>query len=512
MNKDINRFRPSWRANLRVLLGLVLVSSALAITVSPGGSALAATDAQRTASAYLTGHAAELGLKADLSDLQIQLTAATLGGSVVSFKQYAGGWPVDAGEVKVTLDKTGNVLMVASSYKALTSVQDNRGEGVGADKAASAAQAYIVAMTPSAGKAGAVRKDRIVIADGSNAGRQAWRVDVEAQSGEGAWEVMVDAYTGQVLSSRDLRLYDTGTGRVFNPNPMATSLDTTLTDNDDQDYPALTAQLQQVTLLGLDSRGYLDGQFVTTSPSQGTRAFSREHVYNYTRSDARFEEVMAYYHIDTTQRYIQSLGFNNVNNRAQPVKADAFSYDNSYYNPSNGRITLGRGGVDDAEDADVILHEYGHAIQDNQVYRFGSSLEAGSMGEGFGDYWAMTNFAQQQPRAWQPIIAEWDAVSYDSHNPPYLRRLDLDLHYPTDVRGEVHHDGQIWSRALWDMWNRLGKRTTDTLVLQSHFSLTPTASFRDGAMAIIAADRALNGGRNVNAIERIFADRGIATR
>jgi hypothetical protein len=38
-----------------------------------------------------------------------------------------------------------------------------------------------------------------------------------------------------------------------------------------------------------------------------------------------------------------------------------------------------QGGVDDAEDADVILHEYGHAIQDNQVPGFGSSLEAGAM-------------------------------------------------------------------------------------------------------------------------------------
>jgi Zn-dependent metalloprotease len=80
------------------------------------------------------------------------------------------------------------------------------------------------------------------------------------------------------------------------------------------------------------------------------------------------------------------------------------------------------------------------------------------------------------------------------------------------MAGEVHHDGQIWSRALWDMWNMLGQRTADTLVLQAHFSLTPAASFRDGAMAILAADRALNGGRNGRTLERIFADRGIPPR
>jgi Zn-dependent metalloprotease len=46
--------------------------------------------------------------------------------------------------------------------------------------------------------------------------------------------------------------------------------------------------------------------------------------------------------------------------------------------------------VDDAEDADVIVHEYGHAIQADQVPGFGAGGDAGGMGEGFGDYLAGT--------------------------------------------------------------------------------------------------------------------------
>ena len=53
-------------------------------------------------------------------------------------------------------------------------------------------------------------------------------------------------------------------------------------------------------------------------------------------------------------------------------------------------LRFGKGGVDDAEDAEVILHEYGHAIQDSQSRRLRRSEEAGAIGEGFGDYWAAT--------------------------------------------------------------------------------------------------------------------------
>jgi hypothetical protein len=42
--------------------------------------------------------------------------------------------------------------------------------------------------------------------------------------------------------------------------------------------------------------------------------------------------------------------------------------------------------VDDTEDGEVIVHEYSHTVHDAQVARFVGSLEAGSIGEAFGDY------------------------------------------------------------------------------------------------------------------------------
>ena len=100
-----------------------------------------------------------------------------------------------------------------------------------------------------------------------------------------------------------------------------------------------------------------------------------------------------------------------MNNESQDIRADTYGGDNSFYIPRIDRIVFGKGGVDDAEDAEVIWHEYGHAIQDAQVPGFGASDEAGSIGEGFGDYWAVTMS--------QPVL--------DGFHLACVMRLGLDL-------------------------------------------------------------------------------------
>ena len=90
---------------------------------------------------------------------------------------------------------------------------------------------------------------------------------------------------------------------------------------------------------------------------------------------------MAYYWITQAQRYIQSLGFGSalpaVNRRQIGVRINQFGGDNSFFRDTKTDITLGKGGVDDAEDAEVIVHEYGHSVQDDQVPGFGTYARSG---------------------------------------------------------------------------------------------------------------------------------------
>ena len=64
-----------------------------------------------------------------------------------------------------------------------------------------------------------------------------------------------------------------------------------------------------------------------------------------------------------------------MNDESQSVKVDAYAGDNSFYSTGTDSITYSTGGVDDAENAEVILHEYGHSI-DGPVSKFRAGAKA----------------------------------------------------------------------------------------------------------------------------------------
>jgi hypothetical protein len=306
----------------------------------------------------------------------------------------------------------------------------------------------------------------------------------------------------------------TGIGRVFFPNPVATLQNQSLTDQKDADYAALQPAYQNVTLTNLDGSGYLQGDWANVKSSTGPLAYSPDKTFLYNRKDDQFEQVMAYYWVTEAQKYIQSLGFGvtrrPINMESQEVRINQLGIDNSYSWDKKDLLRFGKGGVDDAEDAEVILHEYGHAMMDSQVVPgFGTSVEAGAIGEGFADYWAVTVTDVIAPTPDPACVADWDSVSYTTDVPHCLRRIDLDLHYPQDLNGSVHHDGQIWSRALWDIRADLGHIKADTIILEAQFDFAQNTTMPDAALATVAAAKYLYGKKEARIVEDSFKNRGI---
>jgi zinc metalloprotease ZmpB len=312
----------------------------------------------------------------------------------------------------------------------------------------------------------------------------------------------------------------TVTGRVFFINPVQSSGDETLTDQKDSDAAVPASEYRTVTLTNLDGSGRLVGDYANVVSETGDTAIAPDGNFLYTRHDDRFEQVMAYYWVTEAQKYIQSLGFTGapgalpaVNRESQDVRINQWGADNSFSWDKKDLLRFGKGGVDDAEDGEVIIHEYGHAVHDAQVAGFGTSLDAGSIGEAFGDYLSVTVglAVTGAPAAGVPAacVADWDSVSYTSTVPHCLRRVDRDLTV-SQRRGEVHFDGMIWSRALWDIRNALGARTADRIIINAQFDFVPDTSFADAADATVATAQEMAGTAAANKVRKAFTDRGIS--
>jgi zinc metalloprotease ZmpB len=310
----------------------------------------------------------------------------------------------------------------------------------------------------------------------------------------------------------------TGSAQVFVPNPVQSLGNESLTDQKDADSAVPGAAYHTVTLTNLDGSGFLHGDYATVYSETGNPAYSPTNTFAYTRHQDEFEQVMAYYWITQAQRYIHSLGFGvtrrAIDNQPQKVRLNQLGADNSFATDHPIlELRFGKGGVDDAEDAEVILHEYGHAIHFSQGFAFASE-QAGAISEGFGDYWAVTvsdvvskslGVPEQEPL---PCVADWDSTSYTSGPVHCLRRVDTNLHYPGDLNGEVHHDGQIWSRALWDIRQSLGNVKADTIILQGSFDFTGT-TMPQLANKTVDAAQSLYGNAAANAVRAAFQSRGI---
>ena len=177
----------------------------------------------------------------------------------------------------------------------------------------------------------------------------------------------------------------TGVGRIFMVNPVQSSGNEGLTDQKDSATSVPASEYTDAQLRNLDGSGHLVGKWVTVRSSTGTPAYSPTNTFRFNRHDDQFEQVMAYFWINQAEEYLQSLGFGStlppILKRSYPVLINQFGGDNSFEDDAKGRIRYGKGGVDDAEDSEVIDHEYGHAVQAAQVPGFGASEEAGAIGE-----------------------------------------------------------------------------------------------------------------------------------
>ncbi len=489
---------------------------------------------EQMARTYLTNNSASLQLKSGLSDLKLVGVTESPMGYHVEFAEQYQNITVFRSNTVVTIEKgTNKVVFYVSDYKQSVRVAQTSA-AFGAERAYDIAVSHLNAT----GIREKYATTSLMINAEGDQPRLSYRVTFPANDPNGDWEVFVDASTGDVFSVLDrakyyspaggdepARLLD-GSGYGWTPDPLtqAQVWYGTLGFTDpgggcvtDPTTPQLDAQrivlpLRDITFTGGVYK--LEGPYVRLtdweSPTVPPVTAAQPDSFRFNREQSGFEDVLVYFWIDNTQRYIQSLGFTNIQNTPMGIDPHGFSCsDNSHYVPSTNQIAYGEGGVDDAEDADVVVHEYGHAIQEGSHPGWGGG-EGGALGEGFGDYWARSYGRSLSSFGWQKVF-KWDAGITANGTGTFWdgRRCDDPRPYPPGGVGgmEIHDAGQLWATVLMEIWSDIGKEPIDKCVLQSHFLVGSTPTMRDNAAAVIQADRSLYGGAHVAAMVNRFGAR-----
>lgn len=374
---------------------------------------------------------------------------------------------------------------------------------------------YFVELEPEAARpwilGAELRLDTAAPATHASLSALPWSGEKPALSGALELRIELDPSTLTVLGVRDLRLYDrdpeerpldssasvTGTGLLFDPNPVVSGGGPDLRDGD-----AVDAYRRWLPIPRLDGSGFLRGRWIETATDRPPQAAEPGLVFSYPSYDPRFEEGMAYLHGDRALERVDSLGFHGLFDRPLTIRVHGTELDNSWYSRPRREVVLGDGGVDDGEDADIILHEVGHAIHEALVPGFGSGNTL-ALSEGFGDFWAasLTGGA---------CVGDWDATSY---SPPCLRQADGEEPFTGTLTGRAHLDGGIWSGLLWEIRSAVGARETEQLSLAAFLEQGTSTTFPEAARGLLRSGERLGwSAESRAALSEILARRGLLPR
>lgn len=198
---------------------------------------------------------------------------------------------------------------------------------------------------------------------------------------------------------------------------------------------------------------------------------------------------------------------------SMPVNIDVAGECNAFYDGASINFYDAGGGCNATSlIADVVYHEYGHAINDWFYQSYFYNFANGAMNEGYADFWAMS----------LGDLAEIGQGFY-TDTQEGIRIYDEDPKvYPEDIVGEVHADGEIICGAWYDTHLLLGADwdLTMSLFVDAFPGLQATASngqegqaYTDVLLDVLQADDddddLLNGTPHAAAIIEGFAIHGI---
>lgn len=442
--------------------------------------------------------------------LQLLHKIESPGGMHYTFEQWFNNIKIFRSQVKVNMDKNGNIKSVFDHTFEVTETLDDFNK-----------LHSVFNSLPINELADDYKKEFIYFPVEKNL-IPALRLEII--KGDNYFEIIYDG-EGNIIYQRDIALYfhfqvpedSIVNASIFLPDPLTTanvSYGVPYNDNNNTDVFELNAERKSVSLkVNYDTAATvfrLESPFVIITEHSSPvipPITSTVPDFSITRSQSGFEDINAFYHISNFHSYIQSLGFGNLVNYQIPVDVHALNgQDNSNFiafsNPP--KLNFGEGGVDDAEDADVIIHEYGHAVSHSAAPFTNNGTERNALDEALGDYFASSYSRNINPFQWGNVF------SWDGHNEFWNGRSSVSTdHYPENLQNDLYADADIWSSTMMEIWEDIGRENSDALQLQTIFGFGSGMSMKDAARLVIQADSALNNGAYYYQICDRFYNRGL---
>lgn len=305
-------------------------------------------------------------------------------------------------------------------------------------------------------------------------------------------------------------------GLVFDPDPLSSAQQNYLSPYvDNSDGPVTELNNERVTKQFVAT--YKNGVFSLVNDFVAIQELSSPvlmpitqttNQFNYSRDQGAFEDVNAFYHLSNHKSHLDNLGFTNL--PGYQILADVHALggsDNSAFVTSITpfRLVFGEGGVDDAEDSDVIIHEFTHAYILAASGNNTGIVERECMEESLGDYFAasysrtINNFNQQ------------NVFSWDGHNEYWAgREVESTKDYKlVNFGGNIYEHTDLFASPLMEAYGIIGRNGMDKIVMESIFSMGTNSTFSIMAANMIDADYYLNGGVNFSTLKTAFVRRNI---
>jgi len=417
----------------------------------------------------------------DISQGELQLKSVQKSplGTHLTFQQYYDGFPIEKAFLKLHFDSLGNLI----------------------DK-----QAHLSFAKP---KGNVFSKANVMVQIGGYL-KYAYKKNSLTKT-----EILDSK--GQTLFQNSNKLYlynlpDTfGYLKVFLVNPVnsaGTSYGPPYVDNNDNYSKELENELtwKRINLTFEQDSFQLKNQFFRfeelNPPIQKAPKGIQDSFY-FDRSNSNFEFINSYFHLNNFANYLTAIGFESL---LDTISIDPrIEGDNSFYDFLNKKIQFGIGNVDDAEDGEVIVHEYSHALSTTASPNTTTGLERLAMEEGNADY-----LCKSYSRSFTGNVNKGKVFSWDGHNefwPGFS--IDSKKVYPNDMTSSSNNNREIWSTPLMKIWENLGKEKADRLILSHLFFQMPNATMPEMAKIILKLDTQFYGGQYSQTIWDIFASHGI---